>query len=134
MTFFELVFVLLYLLCGVVVGWLGLKSFGWLGGIAGFLLGSLTSLLVMRLLALIRVGGIGRAPKCGNSACRSDSYRWVGAVKGYPIRECDCGFRYIRKGRQLLEVSGDRLKPFMRRGVFGRWRLDVSRPVEESGR
>lgn len=128
MNFFELVFVSFYLLVGVLGGWIGYSLFGWLGVVVFLPVGVFGSMGFLKLLSFVRIG-VHERPSCRNGVCDSKSYRWASGLDGYPISECNCGLSYVMKGRRFLEVDAGerRFRPYMRKSLFGRWRLDPER-------
>lgn len=75
-------------------------------------------------------------PICKNGECSFDNkdYKFLGfKSKNKRIWRCKCGQDYLEYKRYFKEILPDgSLKPYMKKDIMGRWKLDISQ--EEKGR
>ena len=137
---FELLWLVLVLLGGLVVARYAGARFGWLGFVVGFVAGGVASsglLLGGIWLLIVSVGmftGTPTFPLCGNGKCSATWTRQPGDYRpekagGRLVVRCRCGLQYVRRGRRVLEVLPDGTdKPYMVWRPFRGWCPDGEAP------
>ncbi len=106
-TALELVLFLINFAVASYIALLGLRRYGWIGFVAGFVLGFIllpTCILAMVWLRVMIFTGKPSLPKCGNQRCEARDYRVIRGTKDGFLYECKCGIRYMKEGRQTYEV------------------------------
>jgi len=128
MNLFDLLFVVLWIGCGIAGG-LFLKKWGLIGEIIGFGCGMVLAFGVFRLLNFVIDTWIPETPHCLCGSQGKHTYKFCewskdekGAIAGGIYRCQQCGRRYLKTKRQFDEVFEDgATRPYMMHSLFGRW-------------
>ena len=127
MTLFELLAILIYLLCGIAGAVYAGFSFGFLGFPLGFIFSVAILHGGVNLLSYVeRMFWVGIPPKpdCHTNRCHSDDYE-IDQESNKLIYRCGCGRCYQKQGRRFMEVLPDGAsKPYMKWVAFRGWRPD----------
>jgi hypothetical protein len=128
MNLFELIFFILCIVCGLVVGNWFWNHFGLLYSPSGFLLGFFAIIGGIKLLQLWlefwhKVFPL--RPICQENVCLSDDYRWQHNKDGAKIFKCECGVLFLSEGKRFMRILPDNsLSPYMKRGFLRVWKRD----------
>ena len=133
MTLFELLFFLLYVAVGILVGSYAFREFGWLGGILGALLGSGGTILILQAIARFRLPWQKPPwPACSNRICQAEDYKVLPYGPGRYLLQCQCGLKFVPLGKRLFSLEPDgSLKPYMRNHITRGWEADPDETPEE---
>lgn len=103
MTLFELLFFVLAVTTGVVTANYAYSAWGIWGGIGGFVVGTLSFVGIMELLAWIVPHK--NVVRCSCGKCGDEDYVWEGGVDGCPIAAFACGRKYLLRNGQLHPLT-----------------------------
>lgn len=134
MTLIELFWFVVFAFVGGHAAIWAYHRFGWLGGVAGFLVGFFGAwavlygvFWVLGYLQQIIYSGRPPNPPCRNGKCRSVDYKFESPGKGQSGYRCRCGLLYRKRGQRFMEALPDgSLRPYMIWKAFRGWFPEVA--------
>ena len=133
MTIIELAVLIYVISCGAFTAhWMG-KTYGFLYGVLGFILGAALSIIIPRTLFYLVDKWRPVRPLCRKGICKWDDYDvrgWDEDDERITILRCKCDIYYVKLGGRLMEILDDgSIKPFMKHSLLGRWKPDYNDKV-----
>lgn len=130
MNLFELIFLIICLVCGLFVGNYFWNHFGFIYSLVGILLGFFVPIGAIKLLQTwlkFWYKHFPLRPICQEEKCFSDDYRWQFSNSRGKVFKCECGNKYLSIDKKFLRILPDNsLSPYMKRGLLRIWKLDKS--------
>src|SRR5437879_5317547 len=105
-TAIELGFAMVSVGIGTVVAMWAKSRFGWIGGVLGFAVGTVSLYCVGRFVAFVEAityRGRPPFPVCRGGKCHCDDYKYQRLEDGAYGLFCRCGMRYKKRGRRFME-------------------------------